>query len=158
MDRRELLAGAGASLAAASLGGCLDRYGVPEEGSGGGGGAPTLAEESFEMTDADCGTAANDATVGFDAEEGTVEVTGTVPGADACHVARLAGADYDPDADSLAVTVESVRRDDAEACADCVSEIDYEASFAFDGGLPASVTVTHEALGETSAVASADPS
>jgi len=156
MDRRELLATTGALLGTASLGGCLDRYGVPTDGSGEDGDAPTLTDESFEMTDAGCGEGDNDATVGFDADAGTVEVSGTIPGADACHVARLVEAGYDADAGSLAVTVESVRRDDAEACADCISEIDYEATFTFDGGLPASVTVTHEALDESTTVASAE--
>jgi len=156
MHRRELLATTGGLVATASLGGCLDR--IPSDGGGGSGDAPTLADESLEMIDAGCGEGENDATVGFDADAGTVEVAGTIPGADACHVARLADAGYDPDAGSLDVTVESVRREDAEACADCISEIDYEAAFTFDGGLPASVTVTHEALDESTTVASAEPS
>ncbi|USZ69528.1 hypothetical protein NGM10_07285 [Halorussus salilacus] len=157
MNRRGLLTRTGALLGIASLGGCLSRYtddvpGDDEETES----RPTLADDSFEMTDAGCGSETNEATVEF--EDESVVVTGTIPGSNACHVARLADAGYDPASGLLELTVESVEdRGEDEACADCIAEIDYEATFEFEGGLPESVTVTHEAMDESTTVAEADP-
>jgi len=35
------------------------------------------------------------------------------------------------------------RSDEAEACAQCITELDYEVTCVFDGGLPGQVTVRH---------------
>ena len=156
MNRRELLTRTGALLGTVSLGGCLSRYGVPG-GDGEETDRPTLVDESFEITGGGCGQETSEATVEF--ADGSVVVTGTIPGANACYVAKLADASFDHEEGTLGVTVTSV--EDAKedvVCADCIAEIDYEATFAFDGGLPASVSVVHEAMGESETVATAEPS
>ena len=157
MNRRELLTRTGALLGTVSLGGCLSRYGVPD-GDGEGTDRPaTLVDESFKITNAGCGQQTSEATVAF--ENGSVVVTGTIPGSNACYVAKLADASFDPEESALDVTVASV--DDSgenEVCADCITEIGYEATFEFDGGLPATVTVVHEAMGESKTVATAQSS
>ncbi|MFC4552889.1 MULTISPECIES: hypothetical protein [Halorussus] len=153
MDRRELLTRTGALLGAVSLGGCLSRYGeIPGGGGGTTASSPTLAERSFEMTDAGCGNPTNEASVAFDPERSTVVVTGTISAQNACHRAKLVDTSYDPEAGTLAVTVATTPREGAEVCAQCIFEIDYEATFRFDGGLPAKVSVTHDGLGGSKTV------
>ena len=153
MDRRELLTRTGALLGTVSLGGCLSRY---DEIPGGGGGtttsSPTLAERSFEMTSAGCGNPTNEASVAFDSERSTVVVTGTISAQNACHRAKLAGASYDPETGTLSVTVATTPREGTQACAQCIFEIDYEATFRFEGGLPVSISVTHDGLGGSTSV------
>lgn len=156
MNRRDLLARTGALLGTVSLGGCLSRYEVPG-GDGEETDRPTLVDESFEITNAGCGQQTNEAAVEF--ADDSVVVTGTVPGANACYVAELADASFDHEEGTLDVTVASVEdAEEDEACADCIAEIDYEATFAFDGGLPATVNVVHEAMGESETVATAESS
>lgn len=155
MNRRGMLARTGALLGTVSLGGCLDRYGIPGEAGEDTERPATLVDESFETIDAGCGQQTNEATVEF--EDESVVVTGTIPGANACYVAELADASFDHDEGALDVTVASTE-DSAEnkACAECITELDYEAIFAFDGGLPATVTVVHEAMGQSETVATAE--
>ncbi|WP_276299833.1 hypothetical protein [Halorussus lipolyticus] len=168
MERRKLLANFGAILGTASLGGCLSQY---EEAAGGvdetttGTTAkretttttrpPTLAGTTFELTDAGCGQPTNEAEVGFDAESGSVSVTGTISGSNACYVAELADAGYDPETGTLELTVASMQKDEAGACAQCIVEIDYEATASFEDGLPAEVRVVHQAMGEAETVTTA---
>ena len=158
MDRREMLARTGALLGTVSLGGCLSRYddvpvgdGETTERS-----TPTLASRSFRMTDAGCGQQTSEATVEFRRETPTVAVTGTIPGPNTCHEASLGDASYDPEEGTLDVTVVTAAREGSDGCAQCIVELDYEATFQFDGGLPATVTVTHESMGETETVATTE--
>ncbi|NHN61051.1 MULTISPECIES: hypothetical protein [Halorussus] len=167
MERRELLARFGAVLAGASLGGCLGGNrpgggtGQPEDGTTDGGtttgdGESTLTDTGLEVTDAGCGTPGNDASVEFAAGSDSVVVTGTLRASDPCHTAELADASYDPETGTLEVTVAAVQSDGANACAECIARIAYEATFAFDGGLPATVTVVHDAMDESTTVATAE--
>ena len=182
MERRQLLARFGAVLGAASLGGCLSQYREISGEAGSGDETTTektttddagettagdttaeetvTAEESgvaqtFTVTDQGCGQPTNEASVAFDAADASVAVTGTISGSDACHTARLANVSYDPEAGTLDVTVVSTREEGAEACAQCLVAIDYEATFAFAEALPQTVAVTHEAMGESEVVAEA---
>ena len=174
MNRRKLLASLGAGLGTASLGGCLGRYSdaagdVGEAGTTTDGratttgdqssttaeGGPTLADTSFEILKAGCGQPTNDASVAF--RDGSVVVTGTVPGSNACYTAKLADASYDPDSRSLDLTVASTQKRGTDACAQCIVEIEYEATATFEGDLPETVRVTHEAMGESKTVATASP-
>ena len=167
MDRRQLLARFGAVLGTASLGGCLERYREIAGGTGDetttegtitgetAGGRPTLASQTFEIVDGGCGQQKSDANVEFDSAATSVAVTGTIAVSDACHTAKLAGASYDPESGTLEVTVVSKKKEGADICAQCIVEIDYEASFDFEGGLPQTVTVVHEAMGESKTVAKA---
>ena len=165
MDRRELLTSCGAVIGTAALGGCLNRYEemageAGETTQGDDGGAtdqpPTLADTSFELLDSGCGQPRNEASVSFAEGDGAVGVTGTISASSACYVAELADASYDAETGTLEVTVASVEKDGADACAQCITEIDYEATFTFEGGLPASVRVVHRAMGETEPVTTAE--
>ncbi|PSP54934.1 hypothetical protein BRC82_08000 [Halobacteriales archaeon QS_1_67_19] len=159
MDRRELLAGAGTLLGTVSLGGCLSRY---EDIAGGvgettaeppsGAGQPTPTDQSLEVLETGCGGRTNEASVDF--AGGSVTVTGTITGADACHVARLEDAGYE--ADAFTVTVAAVEDEGADVCAQCLTEIDYESRFDFEDGAPGTVRVVHESMGESTAVATAE--
>ncbi|WP_132058046.1 hypothetical protein [Halorussus amylolyticus] len=150
MNRRELLTRTGALLGAASLGGCLGQYPNPGTGDQTTDDSPTLADESFEVTDSECGQGSNEATVSF--EDESVVVTGTITGSDACQTGTLADTSYDPDEGILDVTVATEEREDTEVCAECITDIDYEATFEFAGGLPDEVSVTHDSMGESETV------
>ena len=181
MDRRQLLARFGAVLGTASLGGCLSQYREIEGEAGDGtetteeattdAEATTTGEttdegtvtgegrgvtQTFTVTDHGCGQPTNEASVAFDAADASVAVTGTIGGPDACHTARLANVSYDPETGTLDVTVVSTREEGAGACAQCLVAIDYEATFAFAEELPQTVTVTHEAMGESEVVVTAE--
>ena len=183
MERREMLARFGAVLGTAALGGCLggNRPGGGGTGDGDGttsdgnvtdgestttepttdettSGESTLTDSALEVTGAECGKPSNDASVEFVSGDGSVVVTGTIRGSNTCYTAEIADASYDPETGTLDVTVTSVQSDEADACAQCITEISYEATFAFDGGLPATVTVVHDAMGESTTVATAESS
>ncbi|PSQ18698.1 hypothetical protein BRD02_00255 [Halobacteriales archaeon QS_8_69_73] len=143
MDRRRFLAGT--TTVALATAGCLDG-GASEDptASPTTSDAPTrLVATSFEVTNVNCGDGAVDHKA--DIGDGRVVVDGVVGGADACHTAELVGADYDRATDTLEVTVAAVRGDgdddDDRACAGCLVDIEYVATFAFENGEPGSVTV-----------------
>jgi hypothetical protein len=155
MRRRQLLAGAGGALAT-GFAGCV-RSGhsngggdVPPDGTA----TPTetdnptatptpesrLVDHEFSVVDAGCGTETERATVTFDGD--TVRVDGTTTGPNGCYTADL--ADVVADEGRLDVTVTTRKRDGAEACVECLVEIDYEATFTFEGSLPDRVVVAHD--------------
>jgi len=151
-----------AAVGAAFLAGCLDGgpAGDGDDGDDGGDGGPydspsgtpesTLVDSEFEVTSVMSGTATQAADVSF--EDGTVAVEGTTTGNDGCYTAELRDASYEDG--RLTVTVEAV--DDSEedqACTQALVEIDYEATFQFEGGLPGSVAVRHDSMGEIHDVA-----
>lgn len=181
MKRRELLASSGAILATGSLGGCLARY---RDVAGGTGETTTteetpteettegttteettteettteavrLADRTFTLTDGGCGEPKNEASVTFDEAGTSVGVTGTIAGSNTCYIAELADASYDSATGTLEVAVVSKEKEGAEVCGQCIVAIDYEATFDFEGGLPATVSVVHASLGEKKTVAKA---
>ena len=139
MDRRRFLAGA--TTAALATAGCLDGETSedPTASPTTSDAPPRLVATSFEVTDVDCGDGAADHEA--DIGDGRVVVDGVVGGADACHTAELADADYDRATDTLEVTVAAVRGDGDRVCASCLVDIEYVATFAFENGEPGSVTV-----------------
>ncbi|SFR96625.1 hypothetical protein SAMN05216559_1664 [Halomicrobium zhouii] len=168
MHRRTMLARVSAGLGAVALAGCVadenGDEGTPSEsetdggdgnetdgGDGnetddgdGNGTAVSLADASLSLVHAGCGQQTDEAAVAFEADAGEVVVTGTIWGSDACKTARLADASYHADADELVVLVATEdRSDEEEMCAECITELDYEVTAAFDGGLPGKVTVRH---------------
>lgn len=157
MQRRALLKRTAALVTAGTLAGCVgNQYGMDDDTAAApatsGSQPPTLTDRTLSVTDSGCGNETNTASVSFDDGKRLVTVTGTITGSDACKTATLKDATYDSNADELAVTVAATNRDDADMCAQCLTEIDYEAEFSFDGGLPSSVTVDHDSLGETRTV------
>jgi hypothetical protein len=161
MDRRTFVATLGA-LAAGTLAGCLS--GDPP--AGGDGSRPTddqtetpsptpdvsLAETSFTVEDVQSGTGNDEASVSFD--DG-VAVDGTIMGKNGCYTASLGSATLE-DA-TLEVVVDSHERDDADACTQALVDIDYRASFTFEGRLPDRVVVEHDIDSERTTVAEASP-
>ncbi|WP_158058779.1 hypothetical protein [Halorussus halophilus] len=154
MNRREMLATTGAAIATASLGGCVSQY-TDNPGADGGDetteSKPTLGEQSLKVTKAGCGTQKNEATV--ELADSKVTVTGTIPGSDSCQTATLGDVSYSPDDGTLDVTVTTKKKEGTGVCSQCITEIDYEATFQFEGGLPSNVTVTHESMGNSETVA-----
>lgn len=160
MRRRTLIKRTAALATAGTLAGCVGQYNPADETTADPATTepqpPSLTDSDLSVIDSGCGTETNEATVSFDDGTRLVTVTGTITGSDACKTATLADAAYDADADELAVTVATTDKEDAEMCGQCLTEIEYEAEFSFDGGLPASVTVSHQSMGETSTVATTD--
>ena len=87
----------------------------------------------------------------FDEDGSTVTVTGTIVGSNGCMTADLGSANYDGDADQLDVNVVTKEREDSGMCTQPLVGIDYEAAFSFDGGIPSSVSVSHDGDGVMSA-------
>lgn len=104
-------------------------------------GTPRVVDRSFEVTGRECGAGEESADVTLDASR--IDVEGTAIGSNGCETARLEEASYDPDADTLTVVVEVYRPDDADACTQCLTDIDYRASVGFEGGTPQNVRVVH---------------
>jgi len=110
----------------------------------------SFVEATLAVLDAGCGTDRSEASVAFDAEAAETVVSGTIPGNDACHAAVLGPVEYDESTGALSLHVRTERDESAgetTACAECISEIDYEATVRFDGGLPGRVTVHHDGAG-----------
>ncbi|WP_458206989.1 hypothetical protein [Haladaptatus sp. NG-SE-30] len=161
MQRREILKQTGAAVTVGLLAGCLGQGGTapgdqaPDDGSDGSGdqtttttAEPTLKKRSFEILDTNCGNPTNEATVEFD--QSNVVVTGTISGSDSCAKPVLAGAKME--SGELTVSVKTKKKDGTTACSECITELRYRATLAFDGSLPKSVTVVHESLGKTKTV------
>lgn len=153
MDRRAFLRRTGTMLGVGGLAGCVgdppDLGGtetdVPPPGE-----EPALADRTFEVTKRGCGNEVDEATVSF---RGDVVVTGTITGSDACKTARLVTAEVRDGA--FHVLVGTTDESGADVCAQCLTEIDYEAGFEFEGELPEKVVVEHESLGGRRTVATA---
>lgn len=113
-----------------------------------------VADSSLAVTDSGCGTQTDDASVDFDEGGGTVTVTGTIWGPDGCYTAVLSDARLDGGTLTVVVGSESDAGTDT-MCAECITEIDYEATVELDSALPREVTVVHAHGGEDTRVTSA---
>lgn len=112
-----------------------------------------IADASLSVTGSECGAQTDEASVAFDENGGTVTVTGTIWGNDACYTATL--ADVRLDGGTLTVTVAAEPDAGTDTmCAECITEIDYETTVALDTALPGTVTVVHERDGEDTKVTS----
>jgi len=74
--------------------------------------------------------------------ETAVTVTGCLTGPTGCSVPVLSSADYDADADELAVTVTTEEDDGGGACTQALTDLGYEATMTFENGLPGRVVVS----------------
>jgi hypothetical protein len=161
MRRRDVLKYVSAGTAVTATG-CLSKGGgTPDDSNdeSNGDGSEDGNENDGEPNDDDATTASltdtnlevvgdngeEDATVEFGAEN--VRVSGAIFGNNLCYTARLAGTEYDEEAESLAVDVESFDDADDEACAEEVVNIGYNFVAEFEGGTPTEVEVRHN--GET---------
>lgn len=112
-----------------------------------------VADSSLAVTDRGCGTETDEASVAFDANGGTVTVTGTTWGNDTCHTAVLSDVRLDDGTLTVVVGSESDAATDT-ACGQCITEIDYEATVELDSALPREVAVVHRHGGEDTRVTS----
>ena len=161
MRRRTLLAGT-AALATAALAGCLgESPGSDGDTSKSPAGTdspaltdsapstPALSESTFAVETITPGGGENAASVSFG--DG-VTVTGTIVGNNGCYTAELASAELAEG--TLTVVVEAVEeKSEDEMCTQALVDVDYEAAFTFEGGLPERVVVRHVSMGETRTVA-----
>lgn len=164
MNRRRFLALAG-TAGSLSLGGCVGA-GPP------GAGSPTTDPEtvsppstitttptpdhgpevSFAVVDRTCGSGADDAEIAFSAD--AVRVDGVIGGRDTCDTAELDGVDLDDGTLTVRVAT-ALDPDSGGACAQCLTDIRYEATARFEGDLPDRVEVIHEGIGGRETVATA---
>jgi hypothetical protein len=107
---------------------------------------------ALSVTGSSCGAETDDASVSFDGS--AVAITGTIWGNDACYTATLADTRLENGTLTVVVAAESDAGTD-RACAECITEIDYEVDVAFDGSLPAEVVVEHEHGDSTATVTTA---
>lgn len=155
MNRRTLLR-AGAAVAGVAVAGCTQPTDGPSDDL-----PPTDTEEptptpepgvgsrSFEVIESACGTGREEATVERDGNR--VVVRGVIGGRNSCYTARLAAARYE--GGELYVEVESYQPDPMATCAQCLVDIEYEATVTVAGGPPATVVVAHNGERVTSQAA-----
>jgi len=127
------------------LAGCLDDGAASDPA--------TLTGEQIETATAGCGGSDGEATIRF--ESGAVTVVGTITAETPCYEATLLSAEIDDGTLEVVVGTEAVDTD--ELCPQCLGAIEYEAAIAFDGGPPASVTVSHDGIDGPTEVARASP-
>lgn len=115
--------------------------------------SPSLVDSSFTVTNVGPGVETNDTDISFERDSNVVVVTGTIPGSDGCKTAKLDSAAYDDATDTLTVSVVTTDREGTEdkACTQSIIEIDYEARFTFEGGLPTVASISHDGQGIASA-------
>lgn len=117
---------------------------APTETGKGTPGEPRLVDREMKIQSVECGGSGEDRWE-VDVDDGVVTVDGAIGGNNACYSARVDTAEYDGDADVLHVVVESYDDStDGEACADCIADVFYRATFTFEGGEPGDVDVHHD--------------
>ncbi len=161
MNRRTFLRNTSA-LGAVGLAGCMADADDNENNSGDDGTptpdssdddeTPTVVDSSVELVNAGCSDGDDPtASLSMDEETLTVSFSGQFTASDPCHDVMLDRAEYDDDADRLAIVVGEESTD--EACVDCVGLIEFEGTVEFEGGLPSEAYVGH---GDTILTASGD--
>jgi hypothetical protein len=98
---------------------------------------------SFTVTNIDCGTGEDSADISVCGD--TVTVGGVASASDPCRTARLVDERTTVSNDTLHVAVETYvpPENEDEVCAQCLADVDYEATFTFGGALPDRVEVSH---------------
>lgn len=168
MKRRTLLAAAAAATTTGTAGCLGGGLGTDPENDGTDGDdgptetpdGPRLVDQSFEVERVECG----DDYGGHEVikSDGVVTVEGVLDGRDTSYTAELVTSEYDREADELYVEVESVEGEEGGGMsAQCITEIEYVATFTFENGEPSSVRVDQSGVRSGSSSASqsvsADP-
>lgn len=109
---------------------------------------PRMTDSSFEVTRVECGSDYGHHDVRTD--EGTVTVEGVMDGRDTCYTADLVRGEYVREDDTLHVEVEAREGDDECMGGQCLVEIHYTATFAFEGGTPGRIEVEQRGATTTS--------
>lgn len=113
--------------------------------------ASTPSDATFQVNSVGPGTGENTATVTF--ADG-VEVDGVIAGNNGCYTAVLESARLSDGV--LTVLVRAKEEAGQDMCTQSLVDIDYSASFAFEGSLPRRAVVKHDSLGEVRTVAEAE--
>ncbi|WP_257299673.1 hypothetical protein [Haloarchaeobius sp. FL176] len=108
----------------------------------------SVQSRNITTTDSGCGSA-TEAAVAFDGGSSTVSVDGSIMAPNPCHVATVERAAV---SDGTLTVVVGVAADDADACQQCLGQVEYEARFAFADALPGTVEIQHASQGETTTV------
>jgi hypothetical protein len=157
MKRRSVLAG----LAALTTAGCLGNS-PPGTDSPTPTTTPTRTptdtpgrDVAFSVTDRACGNGTNAASVSFAPD--TITVDGTIGGRDTCDTALLDAAEWNDG--HLTVWVQIAREKGTEtlACAQCLTDIHYNATIPIGDGTPSKVTVIHRSQSGSQTVTTATP-
>jgi hypothetical protein len=157
----------GTVAAAAPIAGCLDTGDAGEEPTGDPTAEPTdtpssttdgrtLEDTAFEVTTVECGS--DYGHHGVTTSGDTVTVEGVLDGRNTCYTAELVRGEYVGETDTLFVEVEARESEEAAACGQCIVEIHYVATFAFDDGTPERVEVEQRGATTTSGSSSASGS
>ena len=109
----------------------------------------SVSGRTLETVNTDCGTE-NAAEVSF--TDSGASVTGKVAVSDPCHEAVFADVSVGDGALTVTIAAEAT---DADTCQQCLGMVEYSAGFETANGVPSSVTVKHDAQGETTTVADA---
>jgi hypothetical protein len=116
--------------------------------------APSPLGSSFAVVEIGAGSPDGDEVdIEFDTETNEVVLTGTIPGSNGCATAKLGDANYDAETDTLTVDVVTAAREGTEdkGCTQAFVGIQYSATFSFEGGLPKTVSVSHDGDGVAAA-------
>ncbi len=152
MKRRSLIGQAG-TLGLFLLAGCTSNPDRDRSDGDGSDDPVRFVDSAFEVRHIGAGTQADDATLEFDEASQTIRVDGTIWGADGCTTASLDAVEFAAGNDTVTVAVATRDRagTDDRACTQAIVEIDYTAVLTFEGGLPATATVTHDGRSVTTA-------
>lgn len=151
MRRREFVTAA-ATVGTAGLTGCMDGgdgnrtdgNGTDGNGTADGDGAPEVRVTDTTFTASRDATGPN-ASASYSFGEGTLRVTGTIVGSDACKTAELGGARYDEDRGAVVVDVATTDAENAgDVCAQVLTPVAYEATVDVEYDEQPSVVVTHD--------------
>lgn len=103
---------------------------------------PRIVDSNIELVDSDCSSGQDQtASVSMNDAETTVSFSGLVTTSDPCHEPTLERTEYDSAADRLAIVVGTAST--ADACDDCIGEIEFAGTVEFEGGLPSEAYVGH---------------
>jgi hypothetical protein len=116
----------------------------------------TVKDRSLKVLGAECGQPKNDAAIEFEDSKKQLVVTGSMTGSDSCTRPKIESAKCDSKSSTFMVTIGTKQKDGSIGCSECITEIEYRATFTFEEALPKSVTVTHESMGESKVVADTD--
>jgi hypothetical protein len=113
----------------------------------GSGGTMNGVEFSFASRSPECGQGEDDVDITFDDEAGEVRLDGVISGSDLCKRASLVAVEHDESAGRVSATIEAVDQDRCQdgdvAAGQCIVDIEYEATFTFDDGIPSEASVSH---------------
>ncbi|MFW5984383.1 MAG: hypothetical protein ACOCRA_04245 [Halobacteria archaeon] len=111
---------------------------------------PTLTDSEFEVTGSECGEEVDEAEYSrtqatSEGDESTGVVEGKLSGPDSCTTAELGYLSYDAEDDTLVADIRSASTDE-DACADCITEVDYRLEATFENGVAESASVSHDGV------------